>query len=185
MRHIFFIQSSELSANIFQMEWLTLDQSGKGSLLIIMNRSLVPIEFSCAYILTMNLGSFVSVSISNHCHVEITTIIVFRKINNAHKMFLMHIFLEFFKLQYIKLLFSIYKNQFVKNILIIMTIIIRIFYQSQYFTKEKKRKEDQFENKKIPPFFCYSYLKHHIRPTIYYSRYKQHNLNRKQYRDQS
>ncbi|XP_011261393.3 odorant receptor 46a-like isoform X1 [Camponotus floridanus] len=54
------LKSSELSANIFKMEWLTLDQSGKGSLLIIMNRSLVPIEFSCAYILTMNLDSFVS-----------------------------------------------------------------------------------------------------------------------------
>ncbi|XP_070156633.1 odorant receptor 46a-like isoform X2 [Polyergus mexicanus] len=52
------LKSIELAPNIFKMKWLTLDQSGKRSLLIIMNCSLVPIEFSCAHILTMNLDSF-------------------------------------------------------------------------------------------------------------------------------
>ncbi|XP_072754237.1 uncharacterized protein [Anoplolepis gracilipes] len=54
------LKSIKLAANIFKMEWITLDQSRKKSLLIIMNRSLIPIEFSSAYILTMNLDSFVS-----------------------------------------------------------------------------------------------------------------------------
>jgi len=107
------------------MEWLTLDQNGKEGLLVIMNRSLVPIEFSCAYILTMNLDSFVSVSISNHCHVKNATI-VFRKVNKkyAYKIFLMHIFfLNYTMLNYC----FTYKNQFFYNILIIiMTVIIRI-----------------------------------------------------------
>lgn len=46
------------------MNWLTLNKDVKESLLIIMKRSLIPIEFSSAYILTMNLESFVSVSIT-------------------------------------------------------------------------------------------------------------------------
>ncbi|XP_067207943.1 odorant receptor 46a-like isoform X2 [Linepithema humile] len=52
------LKSVQLAANIFKMKWPTLNQSVKASLLIIMNRSLVPIEFSSAYILTMNLDSF-------------------------------------------------------------------------------------------------------------------------------
>lgn len=62
--HILTIQSIRLAANIFEMQWLALNRNVQKSLLIIMNRSLLPIEFSSAYILTMNLDSFVSVSIS-------------------------------------------------------------------------------------------------------------------------
>ncbi|KAF3054557.1 Odorant receptor 020 [Nylanderia fulva] len=54
------LKSVELVSNVFKTEWLELDQSGKKSLLIIMNRSLIPIEFSSAYILTLNLDSFVN-----------------------------------------------------------------------------------------------------------------------------
>jgi len=56
------IQSVQLTTNIFGTEWLTMMQGRKQNLLIIMNRSLTPIEFSSAYILTMNLDSFVNVS---------------------------------------------------------------------------------------------------------------------------
>ncbi|XP_018317998.1 odorant receptor 46a-like [Mycetomoellerius zeteki] len=54
------IKSVQLTVSIFGMGWLTMKQNRKQSLLIIMNRSLIPIEFSSAYILTMNLNSFVS-----------------------------------------------------------------------------------------------------------------------------
>jgi len=57
-----FLQSVQLAANIFGMKWPIMKQSRKQILLIIMNRSLTPIEFSSAHILTMNLDSFVSVS---------------------------------------------------------------------------------------------------------------------------
>ncbi|XP_012531586.1 odorant receptor 46a [Monomorium pharaonis] len=54
------LKSVQLTTNIFGMEWLMMKQSRKKNLLIIMNRSLTPIEFSSAYILTLNLDSFVS-----------------------------------------------------------------------------------------------------------------------------
>ncbi|XP_077264592.1 odorant receptor 46a-like isoform X1 [Temnothorax americanus] len=53
------LKSVQLAANIFGIGWLTMKQSRKQNLLIIMIRSLTPIEFSSAYILTMNLDSFV------------------------------------------------------------------------------------------------------------------------------
>lgn len=66
MRMTYFLtQSVQLTTSIFGMRWLTLKQNKKQNLLIIMNRSLTPIEFSSAYILTMNLDSFVSVSIAS------------------------------------------------------------------------------------------------------------------------
>ncbi|XP_077264606.1 odorant receptor 10-like isoform X5 [Temnothorax americanus] len=54
------LKSVQLAANIFGMGWLKMKQSRKQNLLMIMNRSLTPIEFSSAYIITMNLDSFVS-----------------------------------------------------------------------------------------------------------------------------
>lgn len=45
------------------MEWLTLDHNMQKSLLIIMIRGMVPIEFNSAYVISMNLESFVGVSI--------------------------------------------------------------------------------------------------------------------------
>jgi len=45
------------------MEWCILDQNVKKALLLIMRRSTVPIEFTSAYIISMNLDSFVGVSI--------------------------------------------------------------------------------------------------------------------------
>ncbi|XP_032682051.1 uncharacterized protein LOC116849226 [Odontomachus brunneus] len=40
------------------MEWTGLDNKIKKSLLIVMNRAMVPIEFTSAYLLNMNLDSF-------------------------------------------------------------------------------------------------------------------------------
>lgn len=49
--------------DIFEMEWLELDENKKKSLMIIMRRAIVPIQITCAYIIPMNLNSFMSVSI--------------------------------------------------------------------------------------------------------------------------
>ncbi|XP_014476206.1 PREDICTED: odorant receptor 46a, isoform A-like [Dinoponera quadriceps] len=52
------LKSVQLSDQIFGMDWLALDKKTKEDLVMIMNRSLIPIEFSSAHILTMNLESF-------------------------------------------------------------------------------------------------------------------------------
>ncbi|CAL1676380.1 unnamed protein product [Lasius platythorax] len=51
--------STQLMDNIFGINWLTLNRDLKESLLIIMNRAILPIEFTSAYVLSMNLDSFV------------------------------------------------------------------------------------------------------------------------------
>jgi len=45
------------------MEWPIVENSVKKSILIIMKRAMIPIEISTLYILTINLDSFVAVSI--------------------------------------------------------------------------------------------------------------------------
>ncbi|CAL1676395.1 unnamed protein product [Lasius platythorax] len=54
------LKSQQLVNNVFEMEWLTLDHNMQKSLLIIMIRGMVPIEFNSAYVISMNLESFVS-----------------------------------------------------------------------------------------------------------------------------
>lgn len=44
------------------MEWIDLDEYTKKSLLMIMKRGATPIELTSAYVISMNLDSFVSVS---------------------------------------------------------------------------------------------------------------------------
>lgn len=51
------------------MEWPIVNDSVKKSLLIIMKRAMIPIEISTVYILTMNLDSFVTVSINIYLNV--------------------------------------------------------------------------------------------------------------------
>ena len=58
-------QSLQLVNDLFEMEWFTLRQDIKKDLLTIALRSRMPIEFNSAYIISMNLDSFVGVSI-NH-----------------------------------------------------------------------------------------------------------------------
>lgn len=61
---------------IYEMNWPVLNNSNKRSLLIIMKRVMIPIEFSSAYIITMNLDSFVAVSIDNLMQQELLLVIL-------------------------------------------------------------------------------------------------------------
>ncbi|XP_018337039.1 PREDICTED: putative odorant receptor 85d [Trachymyrmex septentrionalis] len=54
------LKSRQLVSNIFEMEWFVLDYRVQKDLSIIMMRSIVPIEFTSAYVISMNLQSFVS-----------------------------------------------------------------------------------------------------------------------------
>ncbi|XP_011882827.1 PREDICTED: odorant receptor Or1-like [Vollenhovia emeryi] len=53
------LKSRQLASNIFEMEWCILGQDVKKAFLLIMRRSTMPIEFTSAYIISMNLDSFV------------------------------------------------------------------------------------------------------------------------------
>ncbi|XP_014486423.1 PREDICTED: odorant receptor Or2-like [Dinoponera quadriceps] len=55
-----FLMSLQLSDNIYNMEWTMLNDSVKKGLLLIMNRSTIPIEFTGTH-MPMNLESFVAV----------------------------------------------------------------------------------------------------------------------------
>lgn len=49
--------------SIYDIEWPMLGNSKQKAILLIMRRTMVPIEFHSVYIVTMNLNSFVAVSI--------------------------------------------------------------------------------------------------------------------------
>ncbi|KAF3054562.1 Odorant receptor 257 [Nylanderia fulva] len=51
----------QLIDDIFEMEWLTLDKNVKKSLIIIMKRAIIPIQITSAYVIPMNLDSFMGV----------------------------------------------------------------------------------------------------------------------------
>ncbi|KAL6267818.1 hypothetical protein P5V15_000890 [Pogonomyrmex californicus] len=55
------LKSRQLIDNIFKMKWYMMDQNVKKALLLIMKRSIMPIEFTSAYIVSMNLDSFVGI----------------------------------------------------------------------------------------------------------------------------
>ncbi|XP_029665578.1 odorant receptor Or2-like [Formica exsecta] len=55
------LKSLQLSDNIYNTEWTILNNNIKKGLLMIMNRATIPIEFTSANILSMNLESFVMV----------------------------------------------------------------------------------------------------------------------------
>ncbi|XP_077264584.1 putative odorant receptor 85d isoform X2 [Temnothorax americanus] len=54
-------KSQQMSDNIYEMEWLTLDKNKIKSLMIIMRRTIVPIQITCAYIVPMNLNTFMGI----------------------------------------------------------------------------------------------------------------------------
>ncbi|KAL6422691.1 hypothetical protein ACFW04_010732 [Cataglyphis niger] len=54
------LKSRQLVNNIFEMEWFELDNYSKQSLLMIMRRCTIPIELTSAYVISMNLDSFVN-----------------------------------------------------------------------------------------------------------------------------
>ncbi|XP_024893923.1 odorant receptor 49b-like, partial [Temnothorax curvispinosus] len=55
------IKSHQIIDNIFEMEWQTLDKNRKKSLMIVMRRTIVPIQITCAYIVPMNLNTFMGI----------------------------------------------------------------------------------------------------------------------------
>ncbi|XP_039309001.1 uncharacterized protein LOC105198468 isoform X2 [Solenopsis invicta] len=56
-----FIQfvSRQLINNVFEMEWFKFNENGQKALLMIVRRAAVPIEFTSASVISMNLDSFV------------------------------------------------------------------------------------------------------------------------------
>ncbi|KAL0116253.1 hypothetical protein PUN28_011232 [Cardiocondyla obscurior] len=59
------LKSTGVVNSIYNMEWQKLDNKSKKILVLIMRRSMIPVEFNSAVIITLNLDSFVSVSIIN------------------------------------------------------------------------------------------------------------------------
>ncbi|XP_025074601.1 odorant receptor Or2-like [Pogonomyrmex barbatus] len=54
------LKSLRLVNSIYDIEWPALSNNNKKALLLIMKRAMIPIEFTSAYIITMNLESFVA-----------------------------------------------------------------------------------------------------------------------------
>ncbi|XP_036139544.1 putative odorant receptor 71a [Monomorium pharaonis] len=54
------LKSVGVTNSIYNMQWQMLDNKSKKDLLLLMKRSMVPIEFNSAVIITLNLDSFVS-----------------------------------------------------------------------------------------------------------------------------
>ncbi|XP_071572194.1 odorant receptor 67c-like [Temnothorax nylanderi] len=55
------IKSHQMIDNIFETEWLTLDENKKKSLMIMMRRTVTPIQITCARIVPVNLETFMGV----------------------------------------------------------------------------------------------------------------------------
>ncbi|XP_070156645.1 odorant receptor Or1-like isoform X1 [Polyergus mexicanus] len=53
------LRSRQLVNNVFEMEWFHLNEDAKKVLLLIMRRGTIPIEFTSASVISMNLDSFV------------------------------------------------------------------------------------------------------------------------------
>ncbi|CAL1676382.1 unnamed protein product [Lasius platythorax] len=54
-------KSRQFIDNIFEMDWFTLDKNLKKSLIIMMERTVMPIEIISAYTISVNLDSFIGV----------------------------------------------------------------------------------------------------------------------------
>ncbi|XP_072753280.1 odorant receptor Or1-like [Anoplolepis gracilipes] len=55
------LKSRQFVDNIFQIQWLEMDENLKKSLIIIMKRTAMPIEITSAYTISMNLDSFMGI----------------------------------------------------------------------------------------------------------------------------
>ncbi|XP_076180550.1 odorant receptor 46a-like isoform X2 [Ptiloglossa arizonensis] len=55
------LKSVEIVEAIFHLDWMFLDQRSKKDLLIIMARAINPFELTCAYVVTMNVDTFVAI----------------------------------------------------------------------------------------------------------------------------
>ncbi|XP_012059981.1 PREDICTED: odorant receptor 94b-like [Atta cephalotes] len=60
------LKSIGVANSIYNMKWHIFDNKNKKALLLIMRRSMVPIEFNSAVIITLNLDSFVSLLKSSY-----------------------------------------------------------------------------------------------------------------------
>lgn len=73
----FFVpQSLELSDMIFRSNWTSLNNNVQRAILLVMRRSMKPIEFTSIYIVSVNLDSFMTVSIrkiSSCTHLQVKT----------------------------------------------------------------------------------------------------------------
>ncbi|XP_063977282.1 odorant receptor Or1-like isoform X2 [Diachasmimorpha longicaudata] len=56
--HQITLQSTKVSDAIFSMDWLDLEIATKKSLILIMQRSQKPLQFTTGYIITLSIGSF-------------------------------------------------------------------------------------------------------------------------------
>ncbi|XP_024885581.1 odorant receptor 94a-like isoform X1 [Temnothorax curvispinosus] len=63
------IKSHQMIDNIFETEWLTLDENKKKCLMIIMRRTVTPIQITCARIMPVNLETFMGLK----CLIPLTT----------------------------------------------------------------------------------------------------------------
>ncbi|CAK9812613.1 Odorant receptor 94b [Anthophora plagiata] len=54
------LKSIEIVNAIFEMNWISLNNSIKKDLIIIMKRAMMPIELTCAYVFTIDLNTFVN-----------------------------------------------------------------------------------------------------------------------------
>ncbi|XP_018403368.1 PREDICTED: odorant receptor 46a-like [Cyphomyrmex costatus] len=54
------LKSTRVANSIYNMKWQQLDNKSTKALLLIMRRSMIPIEFNSAIVITLNLDSFVS-----------------------------------------------------------------------------------------------------------------------------
>ena len=61
--HFLSLQSLDISNTVYNSDWANLSNDARKMLVIIMARSLTPVEITSAYILPLNLESFKGVSI--------------------------------------------------------------------------------------------------------------------------
>ncbi|XP_012059992.1 PREDICTED: odorant receptor 46a, isoform A-like [Atta cephalotes] len=54
------LRSTKVANSIYNIKWQELDNKNKKSFLLIMRRSMIPIEFKSAIVITLNLDSFVA-----------------------------------------------------------------------------------------------------------------------------
>ena len=66
--HFLSLQSLDISNMVYNSDWPNLSNDARKMLVVIMARSLTPVEITSAYILPMNLESFKGVSIYLEIH---------------------------------------------------------------------------------------------------------------------
>ena len=68
--HFLSLQSLDISNMVYNSDWPNLSNDARKMLVVIMARSLTPVEITSAYILPMNLESFKGVIFRNTLFVQ-------------------------------------------------------------------------------------------------------------------